>query len=178
MFREVKSDAGWRAEGFGPFRRHFFVHGRSATAQGHPPGRFRQLLTVQAEEPVTVMNATDRRYWMYRDRFYWEDEQLEPGDVAALVYERERRNRRRLERARQLMHARGEAATPAGRAGIPLDVRRAVWERDGGRCVACGAQFELQFDHVIPVALGGGSSAANLQVLCGRCNRRKGASLG
>src|SRR5262249_38150822 len=41
----------------------------------------------------------------------------------------------------------------------------------------CGATNELQFDHVIPVALGGGSSADNLQLLCGPCNRRKGAGL-
>jgi 5-methylcytosine-specific restriction endonuclease McrA len=30
---------------------------------------------------------------------------------------------------------------------------------------------------VIPVALGGASTAANLQVLCAPCNREKGASL-
>lgn len=178
MFREATNTAGWQAQGFGPLRRHTFVHGKVAAVRGHRGSAFRRLLAAQAEVPVTVMHARDRQYWMYRDRFYWDDEQLEPGDVEALVFERERRNRRRLERAHQVMRARGEAATPAGRVGIPLEVRRAVWERDDGRCVTCGSQFELQFDHVIPVALGGASSAQNLQVLCGDCNRRKGASLG
>jgi 5-methylcytosine-specific restriction endonuclease McrA len=31
---------------------------------------------------------------------------------------------------------------------------------------------------VIPVALGGSSAAANLQLLCDECNREKGATLG
>jgi 5-methylcytosine-specific restriction endonuclease McrA len=57
-------------------------------------------------------------------------------------------------------------------------VRRAVFERDGGRCVGCGAEFDLQYDHVIPVALGGASTAENLELLCAPCNRRKGATLG
>ncbi|RSM87100.1 hypothetical protein DMH25_42665 [Streptomyces sp. WAC 01325] len=35
----------------------------------------------------------------------------------------------------------------------------------------------MQFDHVIPVAMGGSSGADNLQVLCGPCNRSKGAGL-
>ena len=60
---------------------------------------------------------------------------------------------------------------------IPDDVKHLVWMRDGGRCVHCGAQAELQFDHVIPVAMGGGSSPENLQILCGPCNRRKSAGL-
>ena len=56
-------------------------------------------------------------------------------------------------------------------------MRQAVFERDGGRCVDCGERFDLQYDHVIPIALGGASTAANLQLLCGDCNRRKGAAV-
>ncbi|WP_093146758.1 HNH endonuclease [Saccharopolyspora antimicrobica] len=41
-----------------------------------------------------------------------------------------------------------------------------VFERDGGRCVECGTDFEIQYDHVIPVALGGSSTEENLQLLC------------
>ena len=60
---------------------------------------------------------------------------------------------------------------------IPCEVRLAVWQRDGRRCRECGDNFDLQYDHVIPFSMGGASSAENLQLLCGPCNRDKGASL-
>ena len=56
---------------------------------------------------------------------------------------------------------------------IPDDVKLAVWARDGKACVACQAAQELQFDHIIPVALGGSSTMDNIQVLCRACNSRK-----
>ena len=59
------------------------------------------------------------------------------------------------------------------RDAIPEDVKLRVWARDGGACVRCASQQGLQFDHIIPVALGGGTAAANIQILCQTCNLRK-----
>ena len=56
---------------------------------------------------------------------------------------------------------------------IPQDVRQRVWQKYGGRCAECGAQEYLEFDHIIPVAKGGGNSEQNIQLLCRRCNGRK-----
>ncbi len=60
---------------------------------------------------------------------------------------------------------------------ISRGTRLAVWKRDGGRCVECGSDFDLQYDHVIPLSMGGASTAEKLQLLCADCNRDKGASL-
>ena len=121
------------------------------------------------------MEAGARRWWWYRDRFWWEDEGYAANDVVALVADRERRARRRLERAHAALER--EQASLARREPLPRDIRLSVWRRDRGRCRECGSGFDLQYDHVIPVALGGASSVDNLQLLCGDCNRAKGASL-
>lgn len=61
------------------------------------------------------------------------------------------------------------------RARIPKNVQHEVWRRDGGRCVHCGSQHKLEFDHIIAVALNGANTARNVQLLCEACNRAKGA---
>ena len=54
---------------------------------------------------------------------------------------------------------------------IPTTVKLEVWKRDSGRCVKCGAQDELHFDHVLPYSKGGTLlTAANVQLLCARHN--------
>jgi 5-methylcytosine-specific restriction endonuclease McrA len=50
-----------------------------------------------------------------------------------------------------------------------------VSARDGGRCRQCGSTAQLHFDHVIPISRGGANTLANIQLLCGACNRAKGA---
>ena len=56
---------------------------------------------------------------------------------------------------------------------IPDHVKLVIWARDGGACVRCGTKTELHFDHIIPVAKGGGNTEANIQILCQTCNLRK-----
>jgi hypothetical protein len=57
---------------------------------------------------------------------------------------------------------------------IPTSVKVAVWKRDGGRCVRCGATDNLHFDHDVPFSRGGSSlTAENVQLLCARHNLQK-----
>ncbi len=136
---------------------------------------YRAILRDQRDAPVPVAADDRRTWWMFRDRIFWEDDGLDPDEVMALALERERRRRRRLDHALDAMAA--ERGAGARREPIPEELRRQVFRRDRGRCVACGSDELLQFDHVIPVALGGASTADNLQLLCAPCNREKGVAL-
>lgn len=57
---------------------------------------------------------------------------------------------------------------------IPTSVKLEVWRRDRGRCVKCGQNDNLHFDHVIPYSKGGSSkNPDNIQILCARHNIEK-----
>jgi len=60
---------------------------------------------------------------------------------------------------------------------IPSAVKQYVWQRDGGRCVQCGSNERLEYDHIIPVSKGDGNTERNLQLLCEHCNRKKHAKI-
>jgi 5-methylcytosine-specific restriction endonuclease McrA len=65
-------------------------------------------------------------------------------------------------------------AHPVRRRVIPTHVKLEVWQRDGGKCVMCGATDELHFDHDLPYSKGGSSiTAKNVQLLCARHNLQK-----
>ncbi len=56
---------------------------------------------------------------------------------------------------------------------VPARIRRAVWERDQGRCTfvgatghRCEAQRFLQFDHIDPVARGGKATVEGMRLRC------------
>lgn len=67
-----------------------------------------------------------------------------------------------------------ELAGPYRRKAIPVAVRREVLARDQDKCLCCGTVKDLQLDHIVPVALGGGDDIENLQTLCRSCNHEKG----
>jgi hypothetical protein len=61
---------------------------------------------------------------------------------------------------------------------ILQEVKDKVWNRDAGKCVECGSNENLEFDHIIPFSKGGANTYRNLQLLCESCNRSKSDSIG
>lgn len=69
------------------------------------------------------------------------------------------------------------------RALMTSRLRQEIKARDNYTCKMCGAStynepnLLLEIDHIIPVAKGGLTNRKNLQTLCWRCNRTKGAKI-
>jgi 5-methylcytosine-specific restriction endonuclease McrA len=69
--------------------------------------------------------------------------------------------------------AAGPATARSGRPHVPVAVRREVWARDGGQCTfrgpdgqRCPARSRIEYDHIVPVALGGSSTVDNVRLRC------------
>jgi hypothetical protein len=61
---------------------------------------------------------------------------------------------------------------------IPSAVKLEVWTRDKGRCVLCGSDRNIHFDHDLPYSKGGSSIlAGNIRLLCAKHNLSKGARI-
>lgn len=113
----------------------------------------------------------------FEENWYWADMDLSIDDVGALLKAKKLRKQQTVQRAKSIASLEQPPSAGVRRGAIPEDLKLLVWERDRGTCTKCGSRTELQFDHIIPVALGGATSEANLQVLCGGCNRAKGSSI-
>ena len=57
---------------------------------------------------------------------------------------------------------------------ISNEVKKEVFNRDGGKCKCCGSAYEIDYDYIIPLNKGGSSRACNIQLLCQTCKRSKG----
>ena len=101
--------------------------------------------------------------------------QIPDGDLGAVAEMAFRLLVERLERRKFAVTKRPANATrrTKSRRHIPAAVKRAVWHRDQGSCTfvgeggrRCGSSRRLEFDHVEPVARGGGATVDNLQLRC------------
>ena len=77
-----------------------------------------------------------------------------------------------------------QAQTKEQRALMTTKLRLYIKQRDNYTCCQCGNSIHkepnllLEVDHIVPIARGGLTVENNLQTLCWKCNRRKGAKLG
>jgi hypothetical protein len=168
--------------GFAP---HLFSkQGHIVLVIGKKRADFRQLKMTRPEYGKFLSDKYDKPYrftvsgkiyWYYEFKFYKDSDNLTANEVKALLITRKKLFRQRINRA--ITIAAVDNSPPVSRQAIPDDVKLLVWQRDEGKCAKCGSQTELQYDHIIPLSVGGASTETNLQILCGTCNRAKSASV-
>lgn len=102
---------------------------------------------------------------------------LDDEEIGLLLMEHVDKERVKFERLRRKFSSSEILEVATVRERISEEVRIAVWRRDGGKCARCGSRERLEYDHIIPVSKGGGNVVRNIELLCERCNRSKGAEI-
>ena len=129
------------------------------------PGRFAWQLTV-GQETQDLLGAVEDLL----------GHDVPPGDMEAVLHFALRTAKQKLEQRKFAATERPRAShwrsNPEGR-HIPANVRRAVWERDGGQCTftsdtghRCEERKDVQFDHIEPYAKGGEATVGGIRLLC------------
>jgi hypothetical protein len=135
------------------------------------PARFKVQFTASAE----LREKLERLAALMRS-------EVPDGDLAAIIERAVTEKLERLEARRFGKTANPRSTADAGTTGasrhIPAAVRRAVRDRDEGRCRfvdgqgrRCSETRWLEFHHRHPFAIGGGHSFANIGLLCRAHNR-------
>jgi len=139
--------------------------------------RFARLARSQSELPILVTRQDGRRWWWFRDRFWWDDQGLASADVRTIVLEADLDRKQRAEalaKARAAILGEHVAATPLPPAAQV--VRFAVWCRDKGRCADCGTSARVVFDRILPFDEGGSDAPPNIELRCEPCKQRRVAN--
>jgi 5-methylcytosine-specific restriction endonuclease McrA len=106
---------------------------------------------------------------------------IRKGDLAAVLHEAVRCGIEKHGKRKGAVkpERKVKAKAPKSPTVVSAELRRQVWERDGGRCAwtspegkRCGSRWQLEVDHVDPVARGGKATIDRLRLLCKSHNLR------
>jgi 5-methylcytosine-specific restriction endonuclease McrA len=166
-----------------------------------PAAQVRSALPMPAPAPVAArapveLRAVSENQWSLRvtiDRGLKEDletlknllgHEIPNGDLAEVLREAIRCGIEKHGKRRGAVRPERTRRTPPPNPSddpraIPAELRRQVFERDGGRCTwvgdderRCGSRFQLEIDHVTPPRFGGKATLDDLRILCKAHNRR------
>ncbi len=151
-----------------------------APAQVAPRSKLTPVAPERFLLQITIGRSTQEKLRYARELL---GHALPSGDLAQVLD-------RALDALIEKLEHRKFAATPRPRRStrpspdprhIPAHVKRAVWERDQGRCTfvsedgrRCPARTRLEFDHIEAVARGGRASVAGIRLRC-RAHNQYGA---
>jgi 5-methylcytosine-specific restriction endonuclease McrA len=147
------------------------------TWAAQPEAYWRQIITASHSYAVDMgpETGTNRRFWMVCEEVFSETENLKGKEVWAMVMQKKAAKERKIKNALSMIQI--GLNTPRSREPIPDEVKMYVWRRDSGQCSRCHGKVNLEFDHIIPLSMGGSNTARNIQLLCAACNKSKGANL-
>jgi len=134
---------------------------------------FTNELEKASQQQPTLITIAAESLWLYQNLIYRAPLDLDSEEILLLIKEQELKKTKKLERLRRLVAVSDKLEKASRRERIPEEVQMFVWRRDGAKCVKCGSQENLEFDHIIPLSKGGASTARNIQLLCEACNRSK-----
>ncbi len=153
-----------------------------------PQGNAPPLTLEEAPRPAET-RAVSESQWSLRvtvNRAFREDletlrtllgHKLPRGDLAAVLHEAIRcgieKHGKRKGAVKLARKVGSKASPPKDPAKISAELRRQVWERDGGRCAwlgtdgkRCNSRWQVEVDHVDPVGRGGTATLGTLRLLC------------
>lgn len=149
-----------------------------------PPERVREMdsrhtqISVTLSEDVIQKLESIKNLWSHKNSTPSYAELIEMLADHALKARSSARARVASEKS---LAQRTQSATSAGvkRSHIPQNVRENVWQKARGQCQyidvisrrKCESRFQLQIEHVRPIAKGGENNFENLELLCGAHNR-------
>jgi 5-methylcytosine-specific restriction endonuclease McrA len=106
--------------------------------------------------------------------------EVAPGDLAKVFALALKSLVREREKSRHGLHteSRGTSAALARGRYIPAQLKAQVYKRDQGQCafttddgLRCECRADLEYDHIVPLAQGGRTTADNLRLLCAAHNQ-------
>ena len=150
-----------------------------------------EYFEMQLEKPICLIrDDSSNTQWAYKGFVVTAEEKekdigiprpeyrlLSQEEKAQQVMEAVTTQEKRVQKFSKLSLLENRMSKAAKRQPISDEVRMFVWQRDKGRCVQCGSNEKLVFDHIIPAAKGGSNTQPNLQLLCELCNRTKSDSI-
>lgn len=134
-------------------------------------GKFFQSAQERRREQVRIYEKIRPGIWTYSGAFTLEDAWIQDAGSRKVV---------KLKLA--IIPEQGAVGTSEASHGgnlqqtrmIPSKVKFEVFRRDQGKCVLCGSQENLHYDHDLPYSKGGTSlMAENIRLLCAKHNLQK-----
>ena len=122
---------------------------------------------------VMLLRTPKWAEWAYRGFVYVIEGNHSDDEARLLILEDFDRERQKFERLKAKFDDKHANEATYERPRIPENVRIEVWRRDGGKCARCGSRERLEYDHIVPISMGGSNTARNIELLCEKHNRSK-----